>query len=302
MTSRALAWSCLLAATLILGTGCAAKGLQARMANGERRAGDADNLLDEADKALNELEPERANDLLNDARQALKDPDVEYYPERNLLQMRVASTEIRVDAVRVEKARKELEEAVAKQQKDIDEVVARVKPTFDPLKRPEVDKGQVSDARKLAEDLQDLLNEGRPLEKKSPSYQAWAKDRWELLEKRALELKMAEALMRFKEGPYEDAQDGKRILTDARKAPRDDRQDMAKEAREKFVACQLEGKELLAKSPGLESLLFAGEKGKKQTPTSVIQSCGTQVASADKLYAASKPRAPSKPTVKKKKR
>src|SRR5690242_20379655 len=98
----------LLVLALLLAAACGPRTVQARMEHSEKRAGQAEAALDEAEASLQALDPDRAEKRIERAREAISDPDFAYYPERELLRERLARAEANLPVVRKEKARREL--------------------------------------------------------------------------------------------------------------------------------------------------------------------------------------------------
>jgi len=274
-----------LAWLLLTLTACGPKGLAARMANGERLATQAENALDEADRSLAQLEPDRAEKQLQEARHFLGLPDIEYYPERTLLRQRLSQSEQGVAEAKLELARKQQEERIASQKQRLTDSARDLETAFAELSKQPLDKGYARDARNSAEELEDALNDGRSLERESADYFAFAKARWALLEKRAANLKLAEALIRFNEGPAASALEGRERMARARKVPARERRELYQDARESFMQCQLDGRELLAKHPGLDRQTFRDEAGVKRTPATVVKSCASLASTTARLTA-----------------
>src|SRR5687767_2907108 len=96
---------------------CGPKGLKERLLNAERRATAAEQALEVAVQRMREVQPVAAEEALADARKALGDPDVAYYPEREQIRDRLAQAEALMPQVKRERARRDLELQVAEQQK-----------------------------------------------------------------------------------------------------------------------------------------------------------------------------------------
>jgi hypothetical protein len=289
---------------VVLAAACGPKGLQARLINSEKRAGAADNALDEAEKAMKALEPDDAERALNEAKEALADPDIEYYPEREMIRDRLKRDEEFLPRVRAERERRDLELKVAERRKKIDEVFAEYRPAMAAMRKAGAEKDQVSKAVSLADDVEEELDDGKELEPKDAAYAAYAADLRKQLEHDAPERKLARARVEFVDAVGElrhDAMEKAKVARSEKK--REARAEAWGEAREKYAGCAEKGQKRLAETPELVRAAILLE-GARTTPEAVVAFCATQVDAVTRLLKAFKPvvakKAPPPPKKKKK--
>src|SRR5262249_52755846 len=137
-----------------------------RMQHAENQGRAAEDLLDEADKRLDALEAERAAKLIAEAREKLGDKDIAKYPEHAMLRDRLKQSEGRLEKVRAELAKRELERAVLEQRQLVETALARLEKAMEAVRAPEVSESQLREARDAADDLKDKIANGVKLEEK----------------------------------------------------------------------------------------------------------------------------------------
>ncbi len=252
---------------------CGPPSLKARLINAERRAGEAEDALDEAEKAMAELEPDKAVSHLKRARAKLSDPDVGYYPERGLIGDRLARAEAQVPQVRAERERRDLEQKVNKQRLRVEKVL----PAFEKARAvpgaKTLDRDAVDEAEDAIEDLQDVLNDGQALEVKQADYASYAKALRAKLEAVAPGVKLARARLVFAEGPGERRAEAEAIMKRAAAAKaREDRLDLFEDAHEKWVDCSEKGRKRIKENSALAKAAISLQ-GKTTTPDAVVRLC-----------------------------
>ena len=191
--------------------------------------------------------------------------------------------------VREEVARREKEERISKQKERVSAALAELNPSFEALTKHPLDRGYAKDAENAAEDLQDVLNDGRELEKTSPDYANFAKDKWALLEKRAASLRISQALIRFYEGPVAKATEARpRAVGESQEGTR--QRNVATIIRT-LVRASWNANWTAARCWRRRRVwtrqLFT-DGSAKQTPTSVVKSCASLSTSTAKLVTARK--------------
>src|SRR5687768_15056564 len=102
-------WTLLFGVSLLLACGGSQPTGRERVEHAENKGLEAERALDQADAALDALEPDRAESLIEDARDLLADRNIVAYPEHQLLKDRLGSMESRIISVRAEIVRRDIE-------------------------------------------------------------------------------------------------------------------------------------------------------------------------------------------------
>lgn len=269
----------------VLLAGCSPPTLKARLINAERRARDAEASLDRAEQAMAALEPDEAGRELRRAREALSDPDVGYYPERELIGQRLSADEAKLPAVRKERERRDLELKVAERLKALEELEPRFDRALEGVARRQLEEDAVDGARGLFDDLRAELDEGKELEPRHAEYAAFARRVRQKLERGAPAIALAGHRLEFVEGPGEVSVEAGEVMRRARKERELRRRiDLFEEARSGYARCVEQGKRLLARAQGLSRASILLE-GKATTPGAVTSSCASNVRAIAKRIA-----------------
>lgn len=252
-----IAWVLLL---LALGA-CGPRSMKQRLAHGEKRTDEATLLLNDAERELQNLEADRAEEKLTEAKELLVHPDVELSPEGELLRGQLTELTARVPKVREERARKEREAreererqalmaAVEKQRDAVVQAMDAVTVALIALEQKDAGRAQVDavfDAVKRARERQQA---GKELETKSPDYAASARNTAKRLEQAEARARLVQRVTDFVSGPYSASQEAKAL---ERKAQRE--RDLEKrlalytDAHQRFRRCGEEAEKLLAELP-----------------------------------------------------
>src|SRR5438046_2151728 len=91
---------------------CAPTGLKGRLANSERRGGAAEGELDDAEKAMRDLDSDEAQKHLVKAKGILAEPDMDLYPERDMLRDRLVADSEQLPGIKTAREKHDLEVAV----------------------------------------------------------------------------------------------------------------------------------------------------------------------------------------------
>ncbi|MBI3184036.1 MAG: hypothetical protein HYZ28_18030 [Myxococcales bacterium] len=226
---------------------CGPKGLRARLANAEKRAVQAEAALDEAERRLDEMDAGGAEGKLRDARSALEDPDVGYYPEREMIADRLDAAERRLEGVKKEKDRRELEKKVAERKKEIEFRMEEVKRAIEEARAPEATRSRADGLKDAMEDLSGVLEDGKELEGRHGAYARFALDARRSLEQGRKELSVVQARVSFAGGPGAAYLEGRSLAQEARgEKSKERRGKLFGEARARLKSCALDGKEMLA--------------------------------------------------------
>lgn len=267
------AWPLLGAACLAL-LGCASHpSLKQRLVNAERRATEAERLLDQAEHQMGELDADEAESTLKQAQKAISDPDFGYYPERQAIAQRLGTDVRRLPQVRKEREARDLAIAVGKRRVEVEKALAEFEPAMAALKKRELASADVDRANDRANALKDVLNDGKELEIKDANYGLYAKHQYRLLEQSRSEIELGKARLEFAGGPGKTRQ---QALEVSRRATLEkDRRKQSKlrtKARQMFVECANEGQGMLARFPKLAAAVT--KMGDEElSPQRVVKSC-----------------------------
>lgn len=261
---------------------CAAKSKSRRA---EDAATEVDNHLRDAERHMRALDVDRAEDSLEDAKEELQNPDLEYHPEATLLKDRYLELLSRLDVVRAEKAKRELELAVEKQRQELERAKTRLLNAAEALSKPESGRREVDEVRGAMEDLSRVLEDGKQYEAKSTSYADDAAHAQRRVEDAKVRLALADARLRFVDGPAAAWTRGQSQFAEAKKEKDlERRQERYTDARRELLQCKEEGSKLTAERAGLAGAAIMVD-GKTMSAGSVVTSCEKTIAALDKLAA-----------------
>jgi hypothetical protein len=275
-------------APLLLGallTACGPKNLEDRTRHGEKLSDEAASLLNGAEKDLQNLDADRAERQLQDARKLLANPDIELSPEGELLQSRLTELQARVGATREERARRDLDTAVEKQRDNVVQAMDGVTTALEALEGKDVGPAQLEALLKAVERTREKLKEGKKLEAKSPDYGASVRRTELRLEQATAKVRSMQQMLDFVFGPATARQEAEALVKQA-KAEKDPDKQLAlyTQARDRFQRCTETAKQQLAKAPELEKSPLQVE-GQTTTPKAVASGCGTKADSLQKTVA-----------------
>jgi hypothetical protein len=277
----------LIGVALVFACGGAQPTGRERVEHAENKGLEAERAIDQAEAALDGFEPDRAESLLEDAADALRDPNIAAYPEHQLLKERVRSAESRVISVRAEIARRDLEARVNERRKKIEEALAALTKSMEAVKKPFVSKKEVETAWEAAEEVREEIEEGEELTSKDPAYAAWVREVLANLAKPRSEMDSAKKLVAFKEGSLEKRRAAAEAL-DRAKAEKDpaDQRELYGEALAGFRACEGEAKKLSSSDPDLAKRPIALAAEEKPTSAKALKKiCAQEAKSIDKTLA-----------------
>jgi len=267
------AWPLLAAASFALLSCASHPTLKERLGNSERRATEAERLLDQAEHQMEALEPDEAESTLKQAQQAVSDPDFGFYPERQAIAQRLGADARRLPQVRKQREARDLAIAVEKRRVEVEKVLAEFEPAMWAVKRPELAGADIDRANERANALKDALNDGSELEVKDARYAAYAKRQYRLLEQSRSEIELGKTRLEFAGGPGKTRQQA--LEVSKRATLERDRRKQAKlrtKARQMFAACANEGQGMLARFPKLASAVT--KMGDEEvSPQFVVKSC-----------------------------
>jgi hypothetical protein len=264
---------------------CGPKSLKERTRHSEKLSDEASSLLDDAERSLSNLEPDRAEVPLKHAQKLLSHPDIELSPESGMLQSRLTELKARVGPAREEKARREFEAAVDKQRDAIVQAMLDVSNASDAIDRKDPSPEQHKALLDAIERTRDRLKEGKKLEAKSEDYAASVRRTEKRLDDATAKAQSAKLVIDFVYGPAAARLEAEELVKKA-KAERDPDQQLTlyTDARDRFQQCGETAKQLIAKTPILEnrSIVVAGQT---TTTKAVISGCDTRAGSLQKTVA-----------------
>jgi hypothetical protein len=274
-------WLIILLLGLLL-AGCGPKSLKERTRHGEKLSDESSTLLDEAERALGNLDPDRAEGPLRHAQKLLSHPDIELSPESGMLQSRLAELKARVGPAREEKARREFETAVDKQRDAIVQAMLDVSNAVEAIDRKDPSLEQHQALLDTIERTRNKLKEGKKLEAKSEDYAASVRRTEKRLEDASAKAQSAKVVIDFVYGPAANHLRAEELVKKA-KAEKDPDQQLTfyTDARDRFQQCGETAKQLIAKTPILESRAIV-VAGQTTTAKAVMSGCETRAGALQK--------------------
>jgi hypothetical protein len=250
--------------------------LKARLVNSEHRAVEAEKLLDEAENEMASLEPDRADRALKEAQKALSDPDVGYYPEREMLYQRFGKDMRRLPEVRKEREARDLSIEVGKRQVEVDKALTELKPAVAALKKPDIVSADVDRAKDCVTAAQDALDGGKELESKDVAYGTYAIKQRQLVKQARSEIELSRARLEFIARPGKARQEAQALISRAKsEKDREKRSNLLAQARKRFAECAQDGQRMLFESRALAGAVTTlGDQA--LSPRAVVASCAAR--------------------------
>lgn len=289
---------------LLAGSACGPKTLEQRQRHGEQLGDEATGQLDEAEKELRALEPDKAEDALREANETLSEPDIVHSPESDMLKSRLEELRAQLPTVREQRRLRDLDEKVRDRRSKIGPVLQAVRDDVEALSSKGLSEEKVKATREAMDDLKDLLEDTRELELRDEDFKSYVKRARSELDEAKNAVKVAEEKLRFVSGPIVRREEAAEKLK-AAKGEKDPerRAQVLSEAISAYRACADEAGKF-GKSLGEKTTIFVS--GAATTPNAVETSCRTSESAANKQLQAAKKAAAAaakkKPTGKKKKR
>lgn len=194
-----------IAVLLALGlAGCGPKSMDARMRDADKISDKLGGLLDEAERALGELEPKKAQEALDAAKQLLEEPDLKLSPEREMFVSRHAELVPKLAEVQEARRQRDVEEAVRSERAEIGPSLQAMKDAAEAIAGPKVDEKSVRLARDSVTALEKAVgasDDRRILANKDSSFHGYLKRAKGETEKARAEVTKAEKKLKFLAGP-----------------------------------------------------------------------------------------------------
>jgi hypothetical protein len=278
-------FSCLAFAGALLLSACATSTSAPRAKTfDDKEALRAEQAMNQAEQQLDALDVENAQHQLVEARQSLKSPDLEYYPERDMLRARFRKLVSRLSAAKATKERMERELVMTRQEQRVVDALDRFETTLEPLRLASVNRAEVDRAKQAFHQTREALAEGKSLELHFPPYAKFATETEATLNQKKTDITLAEAVLAFLDGPAASKDKAQRLLGDASKASRTTRPALYKDALAQLQSCKLSGKEMLSTTPKLDRApVLVG--GQQTTPQGVTRFCEARAQVVEKRLA-----------------
>jgi hypothetical protein len=238
----------------------------------DREALHAERALDQAEHQLDVMNVDDAQRLLIEARAALKSPDLEVYPERDLLRSRFRKLVARLSEARNTRQRMERELVMTRQEQRVIDAVDRFETTLEPLRVAGVSRADVDRAKLALQQTREVMTEGRPMELHFPPYAKFVQETEATLTQKKADIALAEAVLAFLDGPAASKDKAQKLLVEASKSSRTSRPALYQDALTQLQSCKLSGKEMLTTNPRLDRapVLVSGQQ---TTPQGVTRFC-----------------------------
>lgn len=189
---------------LIALAGCGPKSLDAKMRDADKLSDKILGLLDRAEKAIGDAEPQKAEELLADAAKLLTEPDMQYSPEREMFVSRQAELVPRLAEAREARRLKDIEEAVRSERAEVGPALQGMKDAAEAIGGAKVDEKLVDAARDSVTALEKAVgasDDRRLLALKDSSFLGYLKRAKAETEKARAVLTKAEKKLKFINGP-----------------------------------------------------------------------------------------------------
>jgi colicin import membrane protein len=273
---------------LVLAPACGPRTFQARMEAAERRGDRASALMDEAQRALDAVEPDRAQDRLRDAREQVSSREMEANPEAGLLRSRLAELEARLPEVKARRARNELAKKVAERKQVIEASLSRLRAAVAELKPGVVDRSLPRVARNALRSVRDDIAWRKELQTEDPDFGGYVEALGVELDSTERKIDVAEKVAAFAEGPVRALESASAQMDKAKAEARlSARLDLENDALGKYRACADEAKKQLTDDPGLERAQVLAS-GRLTSPPEVQKTCESRATAQQKLVAATR--------------
>jgi hypothetical protein len=256
---------------------CAPKAGRARLSEGEKLADRTVELLDDAEKALDELDADRAESKLREADSLLKDPRTTRSPDGALLIERYKALEPRVTQTRTEKGRREIAQRVAQRRAVLAKSVKAFRLAIVDLQQNSPDRERIEAARRAANQLESDLAWDRDLQDKDPDFKNYVESLRIDLQNAPQQLALAERAAEFAQGPARDHDEALALVGRTRSDKTlEARVEHLQAARDRYRLCSKRAASLISANPGLE---------RWKTVAAIAKSCDAQIKSLEKRIA-----------------
>ena len=264
---------------------CAPKGGRVKLSEGERLTDKASEMLDDAEKALNEVDADLAERKLKEADQLLKNPRASNSPDWALLVERYKALEPRVGETRAEKARQAVAQRVEQRRAVIAKSVKTLRLAVVDLEHNPADRPRAEAVRRAAAQVESDIGWDRDLPAKDPEFKSYVDALKIDLQDAQKQLALADRAAEFAQGPARDHDEAAAIVARIRADKKlDARLAHLQEARQRYVQCNQRAASMIGANPGLEkSVIYVS--GRPSTASGIAKSCDAQAKSLEKRIA-----------------
>lgn len=275
---RALVGVCVGALLL---SACGPKTMEARLRDAEKHADRAAGHLDDAQRAMEQLEPSPMEDALEEAKEELAEQDTGLHPEAGMHQDRYAELAAKLPQVKAEREKRDLEQRLdAAREKIVPRVHAMLE-TQEALTPAAPARELVEALESKAKAVREAIDDDASLFEKSPDFAAWVKSQRGKVDRALEQAARARRGLAFLEGPaaaWRDAQ-AKQVEARAKKTPGEKEPGLA-EARERLAACEKDAGPF-TQDAASSAVAFTLAGGKPQTPAQLQAACRAALKAAD---------------------
>jgi predicted nucleic acid-binding Zn-ribbon protein len=263
--------------------GCAHdSSLNARVANAEQLAHDADDDLKQADRLMKGgTDLDKAADLLRDAKDKVADRAMAFYADKENLEDRISQAESRLSAAKDAKLRRDIAAQIPERKEKCERLVADFRSGADALQdRQGLDRKRTKQARDAMESATRFLDESKSFEIDG-NWLAYAQGARRELAQRQVQVTLAEAILTFYEGPVARNNEAKGLFDKSKTAKKpEEKTALMTQARDAYLSCNKTANDLLAATPALEreALALGGPKVNAKT---FAAACDAQAKSVD---------------------
>lgn len=258
--------------------------MDAKLRDADKIGGKIDSVLNAAEKALNDLEPAKAEELLKEASQLLKEPDLEISPERDMYSSRRDELQPRLAQVKEQRLARDIEEAVRSERAEIGPSLQAMKDNAEAMAGPKVDDKKLDALKDSITTVEKALNasdDRRTFASKDPSFGSYLKRAKAEVDKAKAEVGKGEKKVKFVAGPgalKTAAADGLKQAKTERDAEK--KRTLMVDASKAYAKCASSGAEFAAIK---SEKIFAA--GSTTTVEAFIESCKAAQDTTDKAIA-----------------
>jgi hypothetical protein len=264
---------------------CAPRGGRGRMSQGERLGDEAVELLDDAEKALNELDADTAERKLREADRILKDPVASTNPDWVLVVERYKTLEPRVEETRTEKARQQIADRVEKRREVISKSLKVFRIATVDLEKNPTDQATIDAVRRAADQVSADIEWQRELQDKNAEFKSYVAALRIDVQNAHKRLAIAERASDFAQGPARDHEEALALSALAIKEKQlDARLGQLQEARDRYRRCTKGAASLIRANPGLEKMIIP-VSGRRSTAGSIANACEARSTALEKQIA-----------------
>lgn len=262
-------------AVLVGAGGCGPKSIEARTRLAEKHADEAAEALERAQKAAEALEPGDMADALEDAKDALADPDINLYPEAGMHQDRYAELSAKLPQVKAAREQRDLEQKLDAARSELVPLVQTMLEAAEGLSPATATKEKVEAVEANAKKLKDRVNDDQALFAKSADFKDWAENQVRKADKALEAAARAKKGLAFKDGAVAALAEAKAKRAEAKKLKVPAEKVTALEAAQQALAACVQGAAAADKDKELSSVAFTVD-GKATPPGKLEKACKDQ--------------------------